>query len=260
MTIKALKASIGERVRRLRQERRLSQARLAKELAISQNYLSELERGQGSFTAEQLLTILRLFNVPVDYFAPAKVSTGAQLQNSLARLGAKHLAENEQIIPSDRLKAAIAAIREALISAESSRQIAAIAPILVEHAGSLNFSKLHADFIELGGETRLGWIIDSSLKAIKREELSSKLPQEWRLKYRRAYVLIDSLNAWRKLTTIHERLKAAEYAVLDPEIASEETLKEVKANLSPIAKRWHIITEIDVRDFTRALRAARGAD
>ncbi len=260
MTTKELRASIGERVRKLRQERRLTQARLAKELSISQNYLSELEHGQGSFTAEQLLTILRLFNVPVDYFAPTKTPAEDQLQNSLARLGAKHLAENEQIIPSDRLKAAIDAIREALISAQSSRQIAGIAPILVEHAGNLNFSKLHADFVELGEESKLGWLIDNTLEAVKREDASKKLPQEWRLKYRRARVLIDSLNAWRKHSGIHGRLRTGGFAVLEPEIASEETLNEVKTHLSPIAKRWHIITEIKVDDFIRALRATRAAN
>ena len=95
MKTKEPRSTIGERIRRLRQERRLTQARLAKELFISQNYLSELERGQGSFTAEQLLTILRFFNVPVDYFAPKAVPAEDQLQNSLARLGARHLAENE---------------------------------------------------------------------------------------------------------------------------------------------------------------------
>ncbi|MHB2027012.1 MAG: helix-turn-helix domain-containing protein [Elusimicrobiota bacterium] len=256
---KELRVSIGERVRQLRQERRLTQTRLAKELSISQNYLSELEHGQGSFTAEQLLALLRLFNVPVDYFAPKATLEQDQLQNALARLGAKHLTENDQVIPSDRLKAAINAIREALISAESSRQVAGLAPILVDHAGTLSLSKLHTDFAELGLEFRLGWLIDNVLEAIGREEESKDLPREWRLKYRKARVLIDSFTAsWRNYPGAAGH--PPDYAVLDPEITSEETLREVKAHLSPIARRWRIITEIKVQDFIRALRAARGAD
>jgi len=259
MTTKGLRASIGERVRRLRQERRLTQVHLAEELSISQNYLSELERGQGSFTAEQLLEILRLFNVSADYFAPKAVPAQDQIQNALARVGAKHLAENDQTIPSNRLKTAIDAIREALVSADSSRQVAAIAPILVEHAGNLSLSKLHTDFAELGLEFRLGWLIDSVLEALKREEESKNLPQEWRLKYRKARITIDSFTAsWRKYPGAPGR--PSDYAVLDPEITSEETLREVKARLSPIARRWRIITEIKVEYFIRALRAARGAD
>ncbi|MDE2313912.1 MAG: helix-turn-helix transcriptional regulator [Elusimicrobia bacterium] len=259
MTTKELRASIGERVRKLRQERRLTQTRLAKALSISQNYLSELERGQGSFTAEQLLGILRLFNVSADYFAPNVAPTQDQLQNALARLGAKHLAENDQTIPSDRLKTAIGAIREALVSADSSRQVAGIAPILVDQAGTLSLSKLHTDFIELGLEFRLGWLIDSVLEALRREESSKNLPREWRLKYRKARVIIDSFTAsWRKYPGAPGR--PPDYAVLDPEITSEETLREVKARLSPIARRWRIITEIKVEDFIRALRAARGVD
>ena len=259
MKTKELRETIGGRVRRLRQERRLTQAQLAKELAISQNHLSELERGQGSFTAEQLLAILRFFNVPVDYFAPKPALPEDQIQNSLARLGARYLVENEQIIPSDRLKAALEAIREALVSAKSSRQITGLAPILVEQSDNLGFVKLHADFVELGLEFRLGWLIESALEAIEREEESKALSQEWRLKYQKARRRIDSQTAsWRKFPGVAGR--PLDYAVFDPEIASEETLKEVKANLSPIARRWRVITEIKVGDFIRALRAAREAN
>ncbi len=258
-TAKPIKSTIGERVRLLRHERKLTQAQLAKTLFISQNYLSELERGQGSFTAENLLTILRYFNVPIDYFAPKSFPAEDQLQNSLARLGASHLAENEQVIPSDRLKAAIDSIRETLISGESSRQVTAIAPILVEHVGNLSLTKLHTDFLELGLEFRLGWLIESILEALKREEATKDIPTEWRLKYRRARVLIESFTAsWREHPGVPG--KPPDYAIFDPNITSEETLREVKENLSPIARRWRIITEIRVEDFVRALRAARGAD
>lgn len=105
MTVKSNTASetlgkshltIAQRVRELRKERRWTQAHLAAELDISQGRLSDLERGNGSFSAEQLLRILRLFNAPITQFepAPSQTTTTAKLQNALARLGARHLREN----------------------------------------------------------------------------------------------------------------------------------------------------------------------
>ena len=39
------------------------QSRLARLLGLSQNRLSEIERGEGSFTAEQLIVLLKTFNL-----------------------------------------------------------------------------------------------------------------------------------------------------------------------------------------------------
>ena len=89
MTIKTPKVPIGARLRELRQERRWTQQRLAALLGITQGHLSQLERGKREFTAQQLLTILKHFNVPIDYFSGEKVSAGSQIQNALARQGAR---------------------------------------------------------------------------------------------------------------------------------------------------------------------------
>lgn len=253
-----LRSSIGAKVRELRRERRWTQARLAELLGISQNYLSVLERGQGSFTAEQLLTILKHFNVPIDYFSPEKPEIEGQIQNALARQGASHLVETE-LIPSERLRKAADAIREALVSAESSRQITAIAPILVNHVGQLNLDMLHGEFKELGLEFRLGWVVENTLEAIKIEEASKNLPREWQIKYRRARIIIDSYTrGWR--TFPGKPGEPPPFTPLDPEIASEQTLREIRETLPPIANRWRIVTRIGIDDFVRALRAARGAD
>ncbi|MFA6318238.1 MAG: helix-turn-helix transcriptional regulator, partial [Elusimicrobiota bacterium] len=139
-----LRLVIGQRARKLRQERHWTQAALAKVLGLSQNRLSEVEHGKGSFTAEQLLTILKTFNVPIDYFAPPK-ATVSELQNALARLGAAHLAESAEVLPTERLKEALAVIREVLAVAESPRQITGLAPVLVNHAASLNLAKLRTE-------------------------------------------------------------------------------------------------------------------
>ncbi|MBI5211634.1 MAG: helix-turn-helix transcriptional regulator [Elusimicrobia bacterium] len=251
--------NIGNRVRALRRERRWTQQRLASLLGLSQGYLSQLERGRGSFSADQLLLILKHFNVPIDYFSPEKGQAGDQVQNALAREGATHLIESE-LIPSEKLKNAADAIREALVSAESARQIAAVAPILVSHAGQLNLTKLRTELAELGLENRLGWAIDNTLDAIQQES-SQVLPREWRLKYRRAALTIQLFfRPWAEFVRPPGPAEPPAQDVLDPDITSAETLQQVREELPHIARRWRIVTRIEVDDFVRALRAARGAD
>ena len=260
MTTKTREASIGVKVRELRKERRWTQERLAALLRITQGHLSQLERGNGSFSADQLLTLLKHFNVQLEHLFPEKASSGSQIQNALARQGASHLIESEDILPSERLKNATAVIRETLVSADSARQIAAVAPVFVNHAGQINLTRLRNELAELGLESRFGWAIECTLEAIRLES-SHVLPREWRLKYRRAATIIDTYIA--PLILLHHTQNPdapTPFEVLDPEITSPEALKEVIANLSPLARKWRIATTIEVDDFVRALRGARGAD
>lgn len=254
-------SSIGAKVRELRAERRLTQRSLAGLLGITQGYLSQLERGKGSFSAEQLLVLLRHFNVSVEYFAPARASAGTQIQNALARQGAKQLVEDESALPSERLNSAAAAIREALVSADSARQIAAIAPVLVSNAGQLNLTRLRTELAELGLENRLSWAIESTLRAIELDS-NDVLPPDWRRKYRRATLIIETFFQPALIVAGPTENPTAppRYDVLDPEITTQEGLREVLAELPPIARRWKIATRIEVDDFVRALRGARGAD
>jgi len=60
--------AIAATVRRLRKSRGWTQWQLAARLEISQSRLSELERCGGSFTAEQLITMLSIFETTVDEF------------------------------------------------------------------------------------------------------------------------------------------------------------------------------------------------
>src|SRR5689334_20800224 len=108
------RATVAARVQQLRKDRRWTQAELSRRLGLSQSRLSEIERGSGSFTAEQFLEVLRLFNVAVTDFLPAKQSPASELQNALARRGAFHLRESAETVPSERLEDITAAVREAL--------------------------------------------------------------------------------------------------------------------------------------------------
>ena len=84
---KADRTKIGAKIRDLRQQRHWSQGELAKLLEISQPTLSEIERGEASLSAENLLRILRIFNVGVDHFEAA-AERSSPIQNALARHGA----------------------------------------------------------------------------------------------------------------------------------------------------------------------------
>lgn len=250
------RSQISKKIRQLRLDRRWTQAQLAKLLGLSQNRLSELETGQGSFTAEQLIAILTHFNVPIDYFSSqkrSKDSNGDQLQNALARFGASHLAELEAL-PSDAVKDALTAIRETLVGTDSSRQIAGIAPVIAKNIRNLNLYKLRAQLAEAGLERRLGWVLDNTLEAIRRER-RKELPREWTLAYRQAEILLAPvLNTWK--LSLRKYAKEPE-DLLDGGITSQETLDEVRKNGSAISKRWRIITGFQVDDFVRALEAAQ---
>jgi transcriptional regulator with XRE-family HTH domain len=250
---------ISERIRALRKERRWTQTQLAELLGISQNYLSELERGQGFFTADQLLTILKTFNVPIDYFSPNKLERQDQIQSALARFGATQLHESTETLPTQAFKDVADAVREALVSAESSRQITAVAPVIVENINRIHLRKLQAQFLEIGLGQRLGWALQNTLQALQ-HELSQSLPHEWKLKYRRAEVHLRTFLALPWPGIDHAKLRTAvlgETDILDHDIASDKSLAEAHQESSQVSQYWGITTRIRTDDFVKALRGAR---
>src|SRR5690606_42039106 len=63
------KSFIGVRLRRLREERGLTQAALAAMLDVSTSYLSQLEKNQRPLTVPVLLKINAAFGVDVQFFS-----------------------------------------------------------------------------------------------------------------------------------------------------------------------------------------------
>ncbi|MFO0760133.1 MAG: helix-turn-helix transcriptional regulator, partial [Byssovorax sp.] len=242
--------SVTGRVRSLRQERRLTQQALAGQLGLSQGRLSEIERGDGSFTAEQLLLLLRLFNVPASHFLPPSRDEGAALQNALIRLGATHLQRAEDTAPDDRFDDVPTVVREVLLT-PAPRHVTALAAVLVCHLDRVNLRKLRADFAEAGLDRRLGWLLDN-IRAAVREALSAPRSRAVARRYRRAEVLLDA--------HAEQHPPPADVApdLLDPTITSARTKREVEAASSAISRRWGIITDLQPADFTDALRAADG--
>jgi XRE family transcriptional regulator, fatty acid utilization regulator len=64
------KTFAGSRLRRLREERGLSQIDLARQLAISPSYLNQIEHDSRPLTVPVLIRITELFGVDTAYFAP----------------------------------------------------------------------------------------------------------------------------------------------------------------------------------------------
>lgn len=252
------RAEIAEKVRRLRKERGLTQQDVASTLELSQNRYSEIERGQGSFSAEQFLAILRLFNVPVSHFAEGPAGSPDALQNALARHGAAHLNEDPTLVPSERLARVEDAIRETLVDAGSSRQITALATVLARHFEQVNLTKVWSEFVKLGLERRFAWLIEGTRDAL-REELKGPLPRQQAQGYRKAEWALSEF-----LERVAARALHAEAPLLpDPlsaTILSKKTREELEQGASAVSRKWAILTSIQPEDFIQALRASHVAD
>lgn len=249
---------IAAKVRELRKQRRWTQSELARRLSLSQSRLSEIERGAGSFTAEQFLEILRLFNVTVTDFVPEFGSDpDALLQQALARLGASHLHQGDEVVPNERYSDPSFLVRETLV-AGTPRLVAALGPVLVNQLDHIQLKKLHARLTEAGLERRLGWLIENVLAAI-RSELDKTLPREWTKRYRRAVVVLDTFLESAGASSVGRPDDAVGVDILDPNIRTKRTMNEVKESSSPISLRWNIVTAIQPDDFSRALRDARAS-
>ena len=249
--LESLRRDVAVKTRALRTARSLTQAELAGILGMSQNRLSEVERGRGSFTAEQFLVLLRLFNVPASHFDPAAATDrAAQLQNALARLGASHLRESEAVLPSDELRDVISVVREALISG-APRLVTATAPVLVEHVDRAGLTRIDFDLRGAGLERRLAWVVENVLEAVRRR-LATPQRREVATRYARAEAVLASFLEHAVRTAAGD----APLDVLDPQIRSARTIEDVKARRTPISTRWGIITRLGPEDFARALEDA----
>lgn len=117
-------------MRSLRRREGWSQATLAAHLGLSQSRLSQVERGEGSFKAEQLIVLLGLFNVDLTRFLPPPTPDG-ELQNALIRFGARHLREVPGTPDTGRYLRPGDVLLGVLIEAPWPRFITALAPVLI---------------------------------------------------------------------------------------------------------------------------------
>jgi transcriptional regulator with XRE-family HTH domain len=238
---------IAAKVRELRQSRHWSQSHLASELGLSQNRLSEIERGDGSFTAEQFLHVLKLFNVAPADFVRDRVQPGLELQNALARFGAEHLHESDAVLPTKQLEEIHDVVQQAVLDG-TPRLVTAVAPVLVRNARAINLSKIQVGLERIGRERRLPWVVDNILVALDR--LADVQPS-WAKLRRQANLPLELFLEHAPKPTPSPPLD-----LLDAAIRSTSTLDDLVAISSPASKRWGIATSIDTDDFVNALKAS----
>jgi transcriptional regulator with XRE-family HTH domain len=244
---------ISSALRRLRQERRWSQSEFAQKLGISQSRLSEIESGKGSISAEQLITVMQTFNVPLNYFVKTKATDPeAPLRNAIARLGGSQLTEDPNILPSEKLNDIYTVIFETLVGGASSRLITSLVPVIINNAPHVNFSYIQKKLAKYRLENRLYWIGEGIIRALD-QRLTTFVPREQSLKYRRAKTILDNFFGIElrinKGRDFHEDL-------LDSDIASQKTLDQIKVSRDDLANKWHIVTRITEDDFYQSLLAA----
>ena len=249
-----VRARIGPRIKELRHGRGWSQRELAHQLGLSQNRLSEIERGDGSFTAEQFLKLLRLFNVTPGHFVDvAPRSEG--LQNALARFGAAHLLESSEVLRSDQLEEVHEVICEALLDA-SPRLLTATAAVFVRNARTLSFQRIFRRLHDVGRENRLGWAVENTLLATRIVERSRASDATLLRLLREAQVLLQLFVDFA--TTLSNERRSLD--VLEPSVRSQQTLAILEQKLSPVSRRWGIVSRLQPEDFASALEAALGSD
>lgn len=235
------------RVRDLRIERRWTQSELAKRLGLSQARLSEIERGAGSLSAEQLVEVLRLFNVRLEDLVD-KQPVEDEIQNALARLGALHLREVTTVLPSDRVSSVGAAVRETLLAPRDNRLLLALAPVLLANLDLVNLDVLHAEFRQLGFPVRVPWLVENVYLALGLSSPSHGSPASRR---RAAAVLADFLSR-HPPPGENEILPDA----IDPHVRSTRSLANVRERASEPSRHWGVLSDLQPSDFADALRAA----
>jgi XRE family transcriptional regulator, fatty acid utilization regulator len=88
----------GARLRRLRNERGLTQAALAQALGLSTSYVNQLENDQRPITVPVLLALTESFDLPPQYFAPdTDARLVADLSDLFTEVGAEHGVSHAQI-------------------------------------------------------------------------------------------------------------------------------------------------------------------
>jgi transcriptional regulator with XRE-family HTH domain len=95
-------AAIGSRLRRLRKERGLTQAELARQIGIQQSDLSRMEKGEYRVSLDNLFKILGVFDLDLaDFFADSETASARQ-QQPLSRQDMKVLHLLRELSPEGR--------------------------------------------------------------------------------------------------------------------------------------------------------------
>jgi len=99
-------ADIGVRLRRLRRERKLTQAGLARQIGIQQSDLSRMEKGEYRVSLDNLFKILAVFDIKMaDFFGDITAAQPATASRPLAREDMQILQMLRRLSPEGRREA-----------------------------------------------------------------------------------------------------------------------------------------------------------
>jgi transcriptional regulator with XRE-family HTH domain len=98
-------ADIGNRLRRLRRQRRLTQAELARQIGIQQSDLSRMEKGEYRVSLDNLFKILRVFDVEVTEFFNEQPRRPEPVRQPLTQVDMQTLHMLRQLSPQGRQEA-----------------------------------------------------------------------------------------------------------------------------------------------------------
>ncbi len=253
-----LRKHIGLKVRELRKKRSMSQDYLARLLGVSQGWLSYVEKGEGSLTAEQLLEILKIFNEVPQAFDLAERNPEAEFQRALVQQGADHLFQDPRVLPSKLNQDIEATIREVLLDGRNPRQLTAIAPVLARNYDAIDLKRLWARFVDYRLQNRFGWALENVAEAI--DLLVPRLTSHDARPLRRAGIALRNFLAIRAPEdsegSIQERDEIlSRLDVLGEKTLSWKTISDLWASADPASRRWGVISNLQPRDFYDALMA-----
>ncbi|MBX2796517.1 MAG: helix-turn-helix domain-containing protein [Myxococcales bacterium] len=225
----------------------MTQAQLSGVIGLSQPRLSQIERGNGSFTAEQLIVILALFQLDLSEFTGIDHAE-IERQNALVNHGAHHLRGAAEVPATTRFARPAQLLIDILTSPQSSRFVTALGPVLVWSIDELSLPQIQVAMVQSGTPSRLGWLIDNVLSAMS--SLEEPIRREWSTRWRRADTVLDGF--LRRLEIPSGNLLDP----MDPAIRSRETHDAVWDAASQISRRWHVVSELTPDDFRLALENA----
>ncbi len=95
-------AAVGSRLRRLRKERGLTQAELARQIGIQQSDLSRMEKGEYRVSLDNLFKILGVFDLDLADFFGEQQAKAEQAQQPLSRQDMQVLHLLRELSPEGR--------------------------------------------------------------------------------------------------------------------------------------------------------------
>lgn len=106
---KEINIQIGERIKEARQKAKYTQEKLAEEINVSVQYVSDLERGKVGASVPTIIKICSALNTSSDFilFGNKRTSEYAPIENMLSSLNKKQLK-----IVEDAIKVTIKALKE----------------------------------------------------------------------------------------------------------------------------------------------------